>query len=122
MFQESNVRIPKDIAGIMLSAILSDTLVFKSPTTTTMDIEVGEILAKIAGVDIQVYGAKMFKAASSVAGMSVEDIINTDMKTFKYGDSSMAIGQVMTMDFEEISARQNEIVENFDKERREEHH
>lgn len=113
LFQESNVRIPKDIAGIMLSAILSDTLLFKSPTTTTMDIEVGEILAKIAGVDIQVYGTKMFKAASSVAGMSVEDIINTDMKTFKYGDSSMAIGQVMTMDFEEISARQNEIVEKL---------
>ena len=105
LYQEAGVKIPKDIAGIMLSAILSDTLLFKSPTTTALDIEIGEELAKIAGLDVQTYGTKMFKAASSVAGLSVEEIINTDIKTFKYGDSNMAIGQVITMDFDELLER-----------------
>ncbi len=110
LYQEANVKIPKDMAGIMLSAILSDTLLFKSPTTTEMDIEVGHKLADIAGVDITEYGTKMFKAASSVAGLSVEEIINTDVKTFKYGESNMAIGQVITMDFDELLERKDEIV------------
>jgi manganese-dependent inorganic pyrophosphatase len=101
------------MAGIMLSSILSDTLLFKSPTTTDMDIEVGKELAKIADVDIEDYGYKMFKAASSVAGMSIEDIINFDMKKYKYENSYLAIGQVMTMDFEEISKRKDEIIESL---------
>ena len=113
LYQEANVKIPKDMAGIMLSAILSDTLLFKSPTTTEMDKQVGEELASIAGVDIVEYGTKMFKAASSVAGLSVDEIINTDIKTFKYGESNMAIGQVITMDFDELLERKDEIVEKL---------
>ena len=113
LYQEANIKIPKEIAGIMLSAILSDTLLFKSPTTTEIDIEVGNKLAEIAGVDIVEYGTKMFKAASSVAGLSVEEIINTDVKTFKYGDSNMAIGQVITMDFDELLERKDEIVDKL---------
>lgn len=113
LYQEAGVEIPKDIAGIMLSAILSDTLLFKSPTTTSTDVEVGEALARIAGINVQEYGTKMFKAASSVAGMSVEEIIHSDMKTFKYSDSTMAIGQTMTMDFDDISKRQDEFVEEL---------
>lgn len=113
LYEEANVEIPKNIAGIMLSAILSDTLLFKSPTTTGMDIAVGKKLAQIAGVEIEEYGTKMFKAASSVAGMSVEEIIHSDMKTFNYSNSAMAIGQVMTMDFEEISSRQSEFVNSL---------
>ena len=108
-----SVEIPKDIAGIMLSAILSDTLLFKSPTTTPLDIEVGNALALIAGENIEEYGYKMFKAASSVAGLSVDDIINTDCKTFKYGESNMAIGQVITMDFDELLERKDEIVDKL---------
>jgi manganese-dependent inorganic pyrophosphatase len=113
LYQEANVKIPKDIAGIMLSAILSDTLLFKSPTTTEMDKQVGEELAVIAGLDIVEYGTKMFKAASSVAGLSVDEIINTDCKTFKYGESNMAIGQIITMDFDELLERKEEIVESL---------
>lgn len=113
LYQESGIKIPKDMAGIMLSAILSDTLLFKSPTTTDVDIEVGKELARIAGVDIEEYGTKMFKAASSVAGLSVEEIIHSDMKTFKYGDSTMALGQVITMDFDELLERKDEIVEEL---------
>jgi inorganic pyrophosphatase/exopolyphosphatase len=88
LYQEAGVKIPKDIAGIMLSAILSDTLLFKSPTTTSVDVEIGGELAKIAGLDIEEYGTKMFKAASSVAGLSVDEIIHNDMKFSKlpYGE------------------------------------
>lgn len=110
LYQEAGVKIPKDIAGIMLSAILSDTLLFKSPTTTSIDVEIGGELAKIAGLNIEEYGTKMFKAASSVAGLSVEEIIHSDMKTFKYGESNMAIGQCVTMDFDELLERKDEIV------------
>ncbi len=115
MFEESNVEIPKDIAGIMLSAILSDTLLFKSPTTTDVDIEIGHKLAEIAGEDIEEYGYKMFKAASSVSGMSIEEIIHYDMKTFKYDKSNLAIGQVTTMDYEELSKRKDEIINELNK-------
>ncbi len=113
LYQEARVDIPKDMAGIMLSAILSDTLLFKSPTTTQMDMEVGNKLAQIAGVDIQNYGTEMFKAASSVTGLSVEEIIQTDMKTFKYADSNMAISQIVTMDFDELLNRKDEILDNL---------
>lgn len=113
LFQEADVEIPKNIAGIMLSAILSDTLMFKSPTTTPLDIEVGNKLAMIAEENIQEFGYKMFKAASSVQGMTVDEIIHTDIKTFKFGDETIAIGQVMTMDFDDIARRTNEFVEHL---------
>ena len=114
MFQESNIPIPKDIAGIMLSAILSDTLMFKSPTTTDLDKETGKKLAKIAGINIDEYGLKMFKAASTIAGLSVEEVINSDFKSYKYEDSNLAISQIMTMDFADIKSRQDEFVSTLD--------
>ena len=115
IYQESNVEIPKNIAGIMLSAILSDTLLFKSPTCTPLDKEVAKELAKIADVDIEKYGHEMFKAASSVAGMSVEEIINIDIKSFKFRDSNLTIGQVMTMDFDEINKKKDEFIDTLNK-------
>lgn len=113
MYKEQNVEIPKNIAGIMLSAILSDTLLFKSPTTTETDIEVGHKLAKIANIDIDTYGYNMFKAASSISGMSIEEIIQADLKTFKLKEGSMAISQVMTMDFEVIEKRKEEFIDSL---------
>ncbi len=110
LYKEANVTIPKDIAGIMLSAILSDTLLFKSPTTTEVDIEVGKELAKIASINIEEYGMKMFKAASTVSELSVYDIIHSDMKTFKYDDSNIAISQIMTLDFDDIHERVEDVI------------
>ena len=115
LFREAHEEIPPGIAGIMLSAILSDTLLFKSPTTTELDIEVGHKLAEIAKIDINEYGFKMFKAASSVVGLSVDDIIHYDMKTFKFGNSTMAIGQVITLDFEDINKRRVELIDGLNK-------
>ena len=113
LFREAHVEIPKNIAGLMLSAILSDTLLFKSPTTTDLDISTGKKLAEIADIDIDRYGIEMFKAASSVSGLTVEEIINTDIKSFKVDDTDMAIGQVMTMDFDDIAKKEDEFVKNL---------
>jgi len=115
LFREAHEEIPANIAGIMLSAILSDTLIFKSPTTTPLDIEVGNKLAEIAGLDINEFGRQMFKAASSVEGLSVDDIIHNDMKTFNYDNSTLAIGQIITLDFEDINKRSEEIVDSLNK-------
>jgi len=113
LYEEAKVEIPKDIAGLMLSAIISDTLLFKSPTTTNLDREVGMKLADIANLNINEYGLKMFKAASSIEGMDIEDIIKTDIKTFKFEKSSLAISQITTMDYEEIKNRKDEFVEQL---------
>ena len=86
LYKENNVKIPSNIAGIMLSAILSDTLLFKSPTTTDLDIETGKELAKIAHVNYEKYGMEMFRAASSIEGLSIEEIINSDIKSFVSND------------------------------------
>ncbi len=110
LYKEAHVEIPKDMAGIMLSAILSDTLLFKSPTVTDLDKEVAKELANIAGVNIEEYGFKMFKAGSSIAGMSVDEIIHSDLKTYKIDNGNLAIAQVMTLDYDEIDDKIDEFV------------
>lgn len=102
LFEESNVEIPENIAGLMLSAILSDTMIFKSPTTTKIDIDIANKLAEIAQVDIDKYGYEMFKAGSTIKGMTPEEVLNQDIKTYKIDDETMAISQVFTMDFEAV--------------------
>ena len=114
MFIERKVAIPKNIAGLMLSAILSDTLIFKSPTTTEEDIFAASKLAKIAKVNINEYGYLMFKAASSIKGISINDLINQDFKAYNVGNSQIAISQVMTMDFNEIEAKMDEYIAKLD--------
>lgn len=114
LFVEKKVPIPKDIAGIMLSAILSDTLIFKSPTTTEEDIFAASKLAKIAKVNIDQYGYEMFKAASSIQGISVHDLINQDFKSYSVGNNMLGISQVMTMDFNEIEAHMDDYIAKLD--------
>lgn len=97
----------------MLSAILSDTLVFKSPTTTNEDIFAASKLAKLAKIDIDNYGYQMFKAASSVKGISVNDLINQDFKSYNVGNYQIGISQVMTMDFNEIEEKIDEYIERL---------
>lgn len=114
MFIEKKVAIPKQIAGIMLSAILSDTMLFKSPTTTEEDIFAASKLAKIAKVNIDEYGYLMFKAASSIKGISVNDLINQDFKSYSVGNRQIGISQIMTMDFNEIQENIEEYIEKLD--------
>ncbi len=110
MFLEKKISIPKDIAGLMLSAILSDTLLLTSPTTTEDDRFAAVKLASIAKVDIDKYGLEMIKAASSIDGMSVRDLIKSDFKNYVVGTKTLGIGQVMTLDFDKIKENMDEYV------------
>ena len=94
MYMEKDLIIPKDMAGLMLSAILSDTLMFRSPTCTPMDREVGETLAKIAGVDYEELALHMFEAGSDFSKKSVEEIFYQDFKVFHVDDDTFAVAQV----------------------------
>ena len=86
MYKENNIEIPPQIAGLMLSGILSDTLILTSPTTTEKDKEAVEALARIAGVDYKTYGLNMLKAGSSLKGKTKEEILYTDYKNYPVGD------------------------------------
>lgn len=110
MYKENNVEIPKSIAGLMLSAILSDTLIFRSPTTTDFDVEAGKALAEIAGVDYEKYGMEMFKAGTSLDGYTVEEIVNMDFKAFDMGGKKVGIGQVMTLDIDAVMEKKDEFL------------
>ncbi len=114
MYQEYNVEIPKNIAGLMLSAILSDTMLFKSPTCTEEDKKAAENLSNIAGVNIDTYGLEMLTAGSSIQGMSIEDIIYQDFKSYKVGNNTLGISQVFTMDFENIKKDIEKYIEKLD--------
>ena len=110
IFKESLIMIPKNIAGLMLSAIISDTLAFKSPTTTKIDIEIGNKLAEIAGIDIEKYSYEMFKAGSSISGMTYNEIITQDFKSFNIDDVKIGIGQINTMDIEAIQNNKQDYI------------
>ena len=102
MFIESNTQIPKEIAGIMLSGILSDTLCLQSPTTTQIDIDAVENLSQIAGIDYKKYAIEMFKVGTSLEGLTKYQVIKSDFKPFPFEDKKFAIGQVFTLDKDRI--------------------
>ena len=110
MFKENGVDIPKNIAGLMMSGIISDTLLLSSPTTTDVDRKALKELAEIAGVDYEKYGMEMFKAGSSMEGKSISEIIHGDFKNFTVDNQKVGIGQVSTMSTDEIMSRQDEFI------------
>ncbi len=93
MFQEYEVEIPTDIAGLMMSAILSDTLCFRSPTCTPTDMEVGRELARICGEDPEQYSDAMFDAGSDLEDRTADEVFNSDFKIFSRGDVNFGVGQ-----------------------------
>ena len=120
-YKEHGLEIPSDMAGIMLGAIISDTLLFKSPTCTPTDTKIARELAQIAGVDIQEFGMEMFKAGTSLAGKTVEEIFNQDYKKFTFGDLSAGVAQVNTMDIEGFAPYKAEMLAYMDQVARENH-
>ena len=110
MFKENGVKIPKKIAGLMLSGIISDTLLLSSPTTTEVDRTALIDLSKIAGVDYEKYGMEMFKAGSSMEGKTISEIIHGDFKNFTVDNQKVGIGQVSTMSTDEILSKQDEFI------------
>ncbi len=99
-YMETGVEISKGMAGIMLGAIISDTLLFKSPTCTPTDTKIAKELARISETDIKSFGLDMFKAGTSLVGKSISDIFHQDYKKFSFGDLTVGIAQVNTMDIE----------------------
>ncbi|MCY1028180.1 manganese-dependent inorganic pyrophosphatase [Mammaliicoccus sciuri] len=109
MYEENGIEIKPEIAGLMISAIISDTLLFKSPTCTEQDKQACEALAKIANVDLNEYGLEMLKAGASVKGKSPEFLLNMDAKSFNMGDKVVRIAQVNTVDVNEVLEIQEDV-------------
>lgn len=106
LYNEENVTIPADIAGLMLSAIISDTLLFKSPTTTPLDQQAVKSLAKIANVDYETYGLEMLKAGTDLSSKSEQELIDLDAKSFDMSGHSVRVAQINTVDLDDVLARQ----------------
>jgi possible inorganic diphosphatase len=102
MYQENKVEIDPQTAGLMMSAIISDTLLFRSPTCTKTDEMAGRALAEIAGVDIEKYAMEMFSAASDLKQKTDREIFYQDFKTFTAGDIHFGVSQVSSLNEEEL--------------------
>lgn len=114
MFLENHIDIPEYIAGVMLSAILSDTLLLKSVTTTDIDRTSVENLAKIAKVDYKIYGHDMVKNGFSIKGKKAEDLLEEDIKTFRSDNKMVGISQIFTMDYDDISSNVEDFIDKID--------
>jgi manganese-dependent inorganic pyrophosphatase len=108
-FLEANVEIPKEVAGLLLSGLISDTLLLKSPTTHVTDHKVAKELAEIAGVNLEEYGLAMLKAGTNLSTKTSEELIDIDAKTFELNGSNVRIAQVNTVDIPEVLERLSDI-------------
>lgn len=108
MFRENEVEVSKTVAGLMLSAIISDTLLFQSPTCTEEDKVVAEKLALIADVDIQTYGMEMLKAGADVSKKTVAELL-LDAKEFNMNDNKVEIAQINVVDVNDVLSRRAEV-------------
>ena len=115
LYRENSVKITKDIAGLLLSGILSDTLMLKSPTTTEIDKMVAKELSHIAKLNINTYGLELLESGVSIEGMTPSDIIFKDFKIYNVNERSMVVGQVFTTDYKEYARIENELVEELDR-------
>jgi manganese-dependent inorganic pyrophosphatase len=114
IYEEQGIEIPKEIAGLMLSAIISDTLLFHSPTCTDFDREMAERLSEITGVDMQLYGMEMIRAGSSMQEESPEHILSYDRKRFMFGEYKVSISQINTGDYEGLFEVYDDIIEEME--------
>lgn len=105
IYQENNVDISKEMAGLMCSAIVSDSLLFKSPTCTQADVEAAKQLAEIAGIDVKQYGLDMLKAGADLSDKTAHQLINLDAKSFTMGKSTVRVAQVNTVDEAEVLSK-----------------
>lgn len=113
LFKEYEVELPANIAGILLSAVISDTLLLKSPTCTPQDIHAAEELAEIAGVILNEYGMAMLKAGTDIADKTAAEILNDDAKSFEMGTETVRIGQVNVVDINDVLIHKEEILKEM---------
>lgn len=111
LYKEHGVEISKTMAGLMLSAIISDTLLLKSPTCTEQDVAAAHELAEIAGVDLNAYGLDMLKAGADLSTKSIAQLISLDSKEFQMGSYKVEIAQVNAVDVNDVLARKAELEE-----------
>ncbi|MCY8649541.1 MULTISPECIES: manganese-dependent inorganic pyrophosphatase [Bacillus] len=109
LYKENGVEIKKDIAGLMLSAIISDSLLFKSPTCTDEDVKAAKELAEIAGVDADSYGLDMLKAGADLSAKTIPQLLSLDAKEFAMGSHKVEIAQVNTVDTNDVLSRKEEV-------------
>ncbi|WP_059048965.1 manganese-dependent inorganic pyrophosphatase [Paenibacillus senegalimassiliensis] len=109
LYKENGIDVPANIAGLMLSAIISDSLLFKSPTCTEQDVAAARELADIAGVNAEEYGLEMLKAGADLSDKTVEQLISLDAKEFDMGGSKVVIAQVNAVDVNDVLSRQEEV-------------
>ena len=109
MFKEAGVDVSPQIGGLMLSAIISDTLLLKSPTCTPEDVAAAHELAAIADVDLQTYGLELLKAGANLRDRSIAQLISTDSKEFTMGGAKVEIAQVTAVDVDDVLSRQDEL-------------
>ncbi|MNN44123.1 Manganese-dependent inorganic pyrophosphatase [compost metagenome] len=109
MYKENGITVPANIAGLMLSAIISDSLLFKSPTCTEQDVAAARELADIAGVNAEEYGLDMLKAGADLSDKTIEQLISLDAKEFEMGGSKVEIAQVNAVDVNDVLSRQAEL-------------
>ncbi len=110
IYREKGIDIPKDIAGLLCSAIISDTLLFKSPTCTQLDRDACQELSKIAGIDCKKFAIEMFTAGSNLRKKPAEEIFYQDYKRFEFGQVAFGVGQINSMNEEELRDVKSKIV------------
>ena len=115
MYQEADVKIPKKIAGLLCAAIISDTLLFRSPTCTPLDEKTARKLAKMAEIDLEEMAKEMFNAGSSLKGKSAEEICFQDFKQFTVNDTVFGVGQINSMNKEELEEIKETLSEHLPK-------
>jgi manganese-dependent inorganic pyrophosphatase len=115
LYEENGVEITKEIATLMLSAIISDTLLLKSPTTTDDDIKAVEKLAKIAEVDAEEYGLEMLKAGTDLSSFTIEEILALDAKQIDFKDVKSIVNQVNTADISDVMAMKDDLEAGIEK-------
>ena len=114
MFKENGVAPSKEAAGLMLSAIISDTLLFKSPTCTECDVKAGKELAEIAGVNVEEYGLEMLKAGTALGDKTDFELLNMDMKIFDIDRTKIGVAQVNTVNEAELTEKKESLVKEID--------
>ena len=114
LYKENNLVPAKKIAGLMLSAIISDTLLFKSPTCTELDVEAGKELAKLAEVNLEEYGLDMLKAGTALGNKTEAELLNMDMKIFEIDGQKIGVGQVNTANEAEVLERKEALLKEID--------
>ncbi|MGE4282682.1 MAG: putative manganese-dependent inorganic diphosphatase [Clostridia bacterium] len=111
MYFENNIKPDKQIAGILCAAIISDTLLFKSPTCTSIDINIASLLAEIAEIDIESFGYEMLKAGASITKKTPEEILINDIKDYNLGKYRFSISQINTFDLSELNDKKSQLTQ-----------